>query len=98
MIELNRGEPREIGWPTWIRTMNNASKGHCVTITPSAKPAVKLAVLSALCKVKMAGQRLHFRFLTTLTGEDDEENEHETGSQSCLKRRLPMTFIAARIL
>ena len=23
------------GCPTWIRTMNNASKGRCVTITPS---------------------------------------------------------------
>lgn len=25
----------KIGCPTWIRTMNNASKGRCVTITPS---------------------------------------------------------------
>ena len=29
---------RKIGCPTWIRTMNNASKGRCVTITPSDKP------------------------------------------------------------
>ena len=28
----------EFGCPTWIRTMNNASKGRCVTITPSDKP------------------------------------------------------------
>jgi hypothetical protein len=28
----------KIGCPTWIRTMNNASKGRCVTITPSDKP------------------------------------------------------------
>ncbi len=27
------------GCPTWIRTMNNASKERCVTITPSDKPA-----------------------------------------------------------
>ena len=26
---------KENGSPTWIRTMNNASKGRCVTITPS---------------------------------------------------------------
>ena len=25
----------EAGYPTWIRTMNNASKGRCVTVTPS---------------------------------------------------------------
>jgi hypothetical protein len=24
------------GWPAWTRTMNNASKGRCVTITPQA--------------------------------------------------------------
>jgi hypothetical protein len=29
------------GCPTWIRTMNNASKGRCVTITPSDKPPEK---------------------------------------------------------
>ena len=28
----------ESGCPTWTRTMNNASKGRCVTITPSDKP------------------------------------------------------------
>ena len=36
----SEGEVREIiqiGCPTWIRTMNNASKGRCVTITPSDK-------------------------------------------------------------
>ena len=26
---------KESGYPTWIRTMNNASKGRCVTVTPS---------------------------------------------------------------
>ncbi len=29
---------RKIGCPTWIRTMTNASKGHCATITPSDTP------------------------------------------------------------
>ena len=28
----------EIGWPTWIRTMNKGFKDPCVTLTPSAKP------------------------------------------------------------
>jgi hypothetical protein len=28
------------GCPTWIRTMNNASKGRCVTITPSDNPRI----------------------------------------------------------
>jgi hypothetical protein len=37
-----------IGCPTWIRTMNNASKGRCVTITPSDKPPdIKLSSLGA---------------------------------------------------
>ena len=27
---------KEIGWPAWTRTMNNGSKGRCVTITPRA--------------------------------------------------------------
>ena len=25
---------RECGYPAWIRTKNNASKGRCVTVTP----------------------------------------------------------------
>ena len=29
----------DFGCPTWIRTMNNASKGRCVTVTPSDKPS-----------------------------------------------------------
>jgi hypothetical protein len=33
-----------IGCPTWIRTMNNASKGRCVTITPSDKAGGKIAL------------------------------------------------------
>jgi hypothetical protein len=32
------------GCPTWIRTMNNASKGRCVTITPSDKAGGKIAL------------------------------------------------------
>ena len=36
------------GCPTWIRTMNNASKGRCVTITPSDNPPVKVALGRAL--------------------------------------------------
>ena len=27
-------EGKRIGYPAWIRTMNNASKGRCVTVTP----------------------------------------------------------------
>jgi multidrug resistance efflux pump len=26
------------GYPAWIRTMNNASKGRCVTVTPRGNP------------------------------------------------------------
>ena len=28
---------KKSGCPAWIRTMNNASKGHCVTVTPQGK-------------------------------------------------------------
>ena|SRR6185436_8932977 len=37
-----------IGCPTWIRTMNNASKGRCVTVTPSDNLTVKVASRRAL--------------------------------------------------
>ncbi len=29
--------PRRDGYPAWIRTKNNASKGRCVTVTPRGK-------------------------------------------------------------
>src|SRR6202140_2860497 len=34
-----QGQPRlgEDGYPAWIRTKNNASKGRCVTVTPRGK-------------------------------------------------------------
>jgi hypothetical protein len=39
LADFKRGSQKiQIGCPTWIRTMNNASKGRCVTITPSDKP------------------------------------------------------------
>jgi hypothetical protein len=33
------GFPRgkQVGYRAWIRTMNNASKGRCVTVTPRGK-------------------------------------------------------------
>jgi hypothetical protein len=39
LTDVKRGSQKiQIGCPTWIRTMNNASKGRCVTVTPSDKP------------------------------------------------------------
>jgi len=39
LADFKRGSKKiQSGCPTWIRTMNNASKGRCVTITPSDKP------------------------------------------------------------
>ena len=38
LADFKRGSQKNrIGCPTWIRTMNNASKGRCVTVTPSDK-------------------------------------------------------------
>src|SRR5438067_10914959 len=31
------------GYPAWIRTMNNASKGRCVTVTPRGKSRCRFA-------------------------------------------------------
>ena len=33
----SRKTARRSGYPAWIRTMNNASKGRCVTVTPRGK-------------------------------------------------------------
>src|SRR5450759_679304 len=46
----------QIGCPTWIRTMNNASKGRCVTITPSDKrPQSSFPLLPAQRKFPVRG-------------------------------------------
>jgi hypothetical protein len=39
---MQRAQPREAqaflrGYPAWIRTKNNASKGRCVTVTPRGR-------------------------------------------------------------
>jgi hypothetical protein len=35
-------EQEEESYPAWIRTMNNASKGRCVTVTPRGNPILDL--------------------------------------------------------
>ena len=37
ILSVSAGACFRRGYPTWIRTMNNASKGRCVTVTPSGK-------------------------------------------------------------
>jgi hypothetical protein len=33
-LALRKLEGISLGYPAWIRTKNNASKGRCVTVTP----------------------------------------------------------------
>ena len=35
-------DQEEESYPAWIRTMNNASKGRCVTVTPRGKSSFRL--------------------------------------------------------
>src|SRR5258708_7312714 len=42
----------QAGCPTWIRTMTNASKGHCATITPSDKAFSKYPLTNSGAKEK----------------------------------------------
>src|SRR6266496_3395806 len=48
----------EGGYPAWIRTMNNASKGRCVTVTPRGIPKgdFRLAILDQTAIGKMPGE------------------------------------------
>jgi hypothetical protein len=46
MVLIKSDSTNKIGCPTWIRTKNNASKGRCVTITPSDK-RMKIKLLGA---------------------------------------------------
>ncbi len=43
-------------WPAWIRTMNNGSKGRCVTVTPRASFEARL-LLPARCEQIVCGRR-----------------------------------------
>src|SRR5450759_3085434 len=53
LVEVRSGK---VGCPTWIRTMNNASKGRCVTITPSDKrPQNSFPLLPAQRKFPVRG-------------------------------------------
>ena len=44
-----------VGYPAWIRTKNNASKGRCVTVTPrgTLKGDFRLAILDQTAIGKM---------------------------------------------
>jgi hypothetical protein len=50
------------GYPAWIRTMNNASKGRCVTVTPRGIPSsdFRFAILhqiaiGKICELRICG-------------------------------------------
>src|SRR6266480_6347720 len=47
-----------VGYPAWIRTKNNASKGRCVTVTPRGIPKgdFRLAILDQTAIGKMPGE------------------------------------------
>jgi hypothetical protein len=36
-----------IGYPAWIRTKNNASKGRCVTVTPRGSETLDFRLMIA---------------------------------------------------
>src|SRR6266496_1293260 len=39
------------GYPAWIRTKNNASKGRCVTVTPRGKSAGRFTIFDGATEV-----------------------------------------------
>ena len=39
------------GYPAWIRTKNNASKGRCVTVTPRGKSAGRFTIFDGTAEV-----------------------------------------------
>jgi hypothetical protein len=48
------------GYPAWIRTMNNASKGRCVTVTPrgTPNPDFRFAILHQIAIGKICEFRI----------------------------------------
>src|SRR4029077_12504113 len=45
------------GYPAWIRTKNNASKGRCVTVTPRGNRLADLRFSTAQRKLQLRGGR-----------------------------------------
>jgi putative endonuclease len=45
------------GYPAWIRTKNNASKGRCVTVTPRGNCPSDLRFSTAQRKLQLAGRQ-----------------------------------------
>jgi hypothetical protein len=54
-LALRKLEGIWIGYPAWIRTKNNASKGRCVTVTPRGilNGEFRLAILDQTAISKM---------------------------------------------
>src|ERR1700681_1363921 len=53
--------PRRGGYPAWIRTKNNASKGRCVTVTPRGNEIfdLRLAIAYLQFSIKSPEQDLN---------------------------------------
>src|SRR5438132_12767314 len=49
--------PDESGYPAWIRTKNNASKGRCVTVTPRGKSAGRFTIFDGATEVATRGTK-----------------------------------------
>ncbi len=47
----------ESGYPAWIRTKNNASKGRCVTVTPRGKSAGRFTIFDGATEVATRGTK-----------------------------------------
>ena len=64
------------GYPAWIRTMNNASKGRCVTVTPrgTSSPDFRFAILHQIAIGKICELRICGAMNSPPRGSDNSRN------------------------
>src|SRR5438552_8737184 len=68
------------GYPAWIRTKNNASKGRCVTVTPRGKSASRFTIFDGATEVATGGTKnlpTRTKFLLRYTPKRRENPQKE---------------------
>ena|SRR5205814_1730834 len=77
------------GYPAWIRTKNNASKGRCVTVTPRGKSAGRFTIFDGATEVATGAAR-------NLTHADDISSPLNTPKDAKIHRRKKPSGSAER--
>jgi hypothetical protein len=79
----------ESGYPAWIRTKNNASKGRCVTVTPRGKSAGRFTIFDGTAEVATGAAK-------QLTRADEISSPLNTPKDAKIHRRKKLSGSAER--